>query len=232
MKTKLFSTAIRNISACFFCFGGMQGDFDCLQPANELEFPRRSQVCQFPLIRLDILEALPPRAVHLLHPLLREGCFPSPIDRVIQCNPFVAAASEGNLEILKLLFKKASEGACFFEQEIIDWACLFASAHGHREVLRFLFTKVIPESFFFIEPEVLDCCCIFAAANGHSKTLKFLLKKAFPKCFCFITCELLNSCSVCAAANGHAEILKFLFTKAFPKNMCLIAKNDLKKETR
>jgi ankyrin repeat protein len=221
------SNAIRKITACFCCFWGVNENVNFFQQDITGSYTRQpafleENLCRFPLISSDLLEILPDSVIDLLDPLLIDGCLGSSINSLIDTHPFVAAASLGNLEAVKLLSKRAFENSCIFDREVINSACLFASANGHCEIVCFLIAKVIPESGFFIEPEVLKSCSIFAAANGHSQVLKFLFEDAFQKSSYFIDRELFASCCICASINGHVNTLKFLFVKAFPENLFFI----------
>lgn len=227
LRNKTLSNTIRKISACFCFCGGINENVDFLN-FNRVDCTHCTQrflevgVCRLPLISTHILEVLPSVTIRTLHPLLKEQGFSRPINEAFIQHPFVIAATQGNLEMVKKLFRKITENSCFFEPEIIASACTCAAAHGHREVLHFLFTKVASGCSCFLEAEVLKSCCFFAAANGHHNIIKFLIFEVFPESSCFVDREILNTCCICAAANGHVKVLKFLLARAFPENLFFV----------
>jgi hypothetical protein len=226
-KSTLLNT-VRNLSACFCCVGGMNEQMDFFGQSNDVSNVRQFEsfqeddLCRFPLICPDALQAFSNVTINEIHPLLKKGCLAQSINFTVNNNPFVLAASQGNYELVKRIFKGVLNSSCFFDWEILNAACISASAHGHCEVLKFLFEDVFPESSCSINCGLLDSCCIFAAANGHLSVLKFLLAKVFPENLLSIDRKALDSCCIFASANGHLQVLKFLFAKAFPRNFFFI----------
>ena len=176
------------------------------------EFNLESGPCFFDS---DLLQTLPSRMLDFVNPFLVQGCLPQEIKTLVNQIPVAAAAASGNLDGVKLLFKKELRISCCAEEQLVDSACLTASAFGQREVLHFLFKKIVQRSSFTIEPVVLQKCCLAASLNGQRKTLKFLLNDAFPENFAFVDIELLNSCCLGAALHGQVNVLRFLLDKAF-----------------
>src|SRR6267154_393579 len=225
-RSKLFANIIPKITVCFCCIGEIDQDLDFFPSFRRLECEeqcgKNEGLCRAPLICSDVLQLLPNSTIELFHPLLIENCLCRPIQERIHVSPFVAAAACGDIALLKTLVKEVHKSSCDFHQEVIENACIIASARGHFEVVEFLFKKVIPERSHFISSGTLRRCCLSAAAHGHREILEFLFVKIFPQSRIFIDRELLNHCCICASANGQRKILKFLFTKTFPENLLFI----------
>src|SRR6267154_90484 len=220
-RSKLFANIIPKITVCFCCIGEIDQDLDFFPSFRRLECEeqcgKNEGLCRAPLICSDVLQLLPNSTIELFHPLLIENCLCRPIQERIHVSPFVAAAACGDIALLKTLVKEVHKSSCDFHQEVIENACIIASARGHFEVVEFLFKKVIPERSHFISSGTLRRCCLSAAAHGHREILEFLFVKIFPQSRIFIDRELLNHCCFCASANGQRKILKFLFKKVQPK---------------
>jgi len=101
-----------------------------------------------------------------------------------------AAASQGNLEILKYCVAN--------ECPIDEWACNNAAESGHLECLKYLHeeAKVPWDSWTATR----------AAQNGHLHILEYLVERKYNKYY-NVACER-------AAENGHLDCLKYLHETA------------------
>ena len=209
---------LSKFSTCLFLCAGSPGNFEFSSCGNNEscaplpQFNLESGPCFFDS---ELLQTFPSRMLDFVKPFLVQGCLPQEIKTLVVKIPVAAAAASGNLDGVKLLFKKELKISCCVEEQLVDSACLTASAFGQREVLHFIFKKIVQRSSFTIEPVVLQKCCVAASLNGQRKTLKFLLNEAFPENFAFVDIELLNSCCLVAALHGQVSVLRFLLDKAF-----------------
>jgi hypothetical protein len=106
-----------------------------------------------------------------------------------------AAASRGNLEMLKYCFSKD----CLYDEEE---SCIQAAAGGHLDCVRFLFAKVKPSRE--TEKEVAGQ----AAAWGHLGIVKYIVEDMK------ISEEIKIACAVTAAMYGQLDCLKYFVEEA------------------
>jgi hypothetical protein len=196
--------------------------FDAFEAAQVFD---EKECCHFSKFSPDVLQALICRCalqgnLKLLRRLAKEGCSFDWMQAPDSCNPFICAAANGHVKVLKFLFEEVFlQTFCWgVDQQILNRCCICAAANGHLNVLKFLFRNIFPTGCtWFCDQEIIRCCCTEAAASGHLKVLKFLLTDAFPQsCTWFFDQALLDQCCIRAAANGHLRVLKFLFKDIFP----------------
>ncbi len=218
---KLFPRSIRKLSACLCCFGGFHDIGDLAPVGNDFELtqPCSTGPCQLP--NIGVQEFLQSNAT-LFPPLLEEQQLCESIHLQMVRNPLVAAASRGDLKLVKLLFKESLLTNCFFNEEAISQACICAAAHGHLKVLKFFIVKVFPEHSTLFDQVTLRSCCITASAHGHFNVLKYLFAKVLPAFPGVVNWDLLTSCSILASAKGHLNVLKFLLEDAFPRALLFV----------
>jgi hypothetical protein len=240
LNCKIFTNAFRNISLGFCCLGAVneQENFSAqgcqvprisaevvqvLSPPDDLFYPlqierRLCQSTQTPFCS-PLVAAAAQGDLALVRTLIKQaaknGCS---LDCDALDQACLAAASHGQLEVLKYLVNKGlPECSHFIPCEVLDNCCISAASHGHLKVLKYLFKEVFSKSACFIEESLLNTCSVCAAAHGHLETLKFLFAKGFPENVIFIEDDTLQSCTIFAATNGHINVLEFLFRKVFPR---------------
>lgn len=187
---------------------------DCASPSFSPSSPScQSSPCQLPLLDGDVYRCLSRPSAALLQPLFIENSLCRNLSTTFPSQPFLAAVAEGNLDLVKQMFKIVNRGECVFSREIVAQACICAASQGYLDILKFLVFKVVPETDRFLEVETFQNSALCAAAHGHKNVLKFLFNEMF-----HLHSALLNGCCVCAANSGQLKTLKFLLNEVFPEN--------------